>query len=120
MKNYLVLAAAAVVLSASALPALAAPQTLTGEVISLNCYSQNKRNVGKVGHLCALGDVKWEGNPPALLTADGKVYQIAGPIVLDNNAHVAPFLGRQVTITGEVSEYLGLSIIKTSEITPKD
>ncbi len=120
MKNYFVLAAAAAIVTGSALPALAAPQTLTGEVISLNCYSQNKRNVGKVGYLCALGDVKWEGNPPALLTADGKVYQIAGPVVSDNNARVAPLLGHQVTITGEVSEYLGLSIIKTGEITPKD
>ena len=38
----------------------------------------------------APGRVKWEGQPVGLLTADGKLYQLAGPIVADNNAKLAP------------------------------
>jgi hypothetical protein len=101
------------------LPALAETQTVAGEVISLNCYVQNKRNVGKVGHLCAVADVKWDGNPPALLTADGKVYMLTGAVVAGNNAKIVPYLGQQVTVSGEVSEHLGLSILTANDLTAK-
>jgi hypothetical protein len=89
---------------ASAAPAFAATQTVTGEVISLSCYFQNKANIGTAGMVCALATVKYEGNPVGLLTADGKVYQLAGGLVATNNAKMVPFLSHTVTITGDVSE----------------
>jgi hypothetical protein len=87
-----------------ATPAFAKTDTVTGEVISLSCYFQNKANVGRAGMVCANATVKYEGNPVGLLTADGKVYQLAGGLVANNNAKMVPFLGHTVTITGDVTE----------------
>jgi hypothetical protein len=84
--------------------AFAKTDTVTGEVISLSCYFQNKANVGNAGMVCALATVKYEGNPVGLLTADGTVYQLAGGLVANNNAKMVPYLSHTVTITGDVSE----------------
>jgi hypothetical protein len=96
-----------VCIGASAAPAFATTETVTGEVISLSCYFQNKANVGAAGMVCAIATVKYEGNPVGLLTSDGKVYQLAGALVANNNAKMVPFLGHTVTITGDVSEARG-------------
>jgi hypothetical protein len=98
---------AACVLGA-AMPMLAAPETITGEVISLSCYMNDKTKIGRKGYTCALATVKWEGNPAGLLTADGKVYQIAGGLTANNNEKLWPILGHTVTITGETSQTPGM------------
>ena len=95
--------------------AFAKTETVTGEVISLSCYFQNKANVGKAGMICAIATVKYEGNPAGILTADGKVYQLAGGLVANNNAKVVPLLGLTVTVTGEVSERGGTTTMTTDE-----
>jgi hypothetical protein len=92
-----------------------APQTLTGQVISLSCYFQDKTKIGEAGLLCALATVKYEGNPAGLLTSDGKVYQIAGGLVADNNAKVVPLLGHTVRINGDVSEARGHMMMITAD-----
>jgi hypothetical protein len=97
-------------------PAFAATETVTGEVVSLSCYFQNKKNVGKAGLLCAEATVKYEGNPVGLVTADGKVYQLAGALVADNNARVVPLLSHIVTVTGEVSRKAGVMVISADEV----
>src|SRR5260370_42322388 len=71
----------------------AAPVTVTGQVIDLYCYSRDNKATGmdhRDGRECALACIKWEGQPVGLLTADGKVYQLAGAVVAGNNAKVAP------------------------------
>ena len=98
-----------------AAPLFAATETVTGEVISLSCYFQNKKNVGKAGLLCALATVKYEGNPAGLLTADGKVYQLAGGLVANNNAKAVPLLSHTVTVTGDVSEKAGVTVISADD-----
>src|SRR5215467_4218470 len=99
----------------AAAPVLAATETVTGEVVSLSCYFQNKKNVGKAGLLCALATVKYEANPVGLVTADGKVYQLAGGLVANNNAKVVPLLSHTVTVTGEVSKKAGMMMITADE-----
>ena len=98
-----------------AAPAIAATETVTGEVVSLSCYFQNKKNVGKAGLLCAQATVKYEANPVGLVTADGKVYQLAGGLVANNNARVVPLLSHKVTVTGEVSKKAGILVISADE-----
>ena len=93
----------------------AATETVTGEVVSLSCYFQNKKNVGKAGLLCAQATVKYESNPVGLVTADGKVYQLAGGLVANNNAKVVPLLSHTVTVTGEVSKKAGIMVISSDE-----
>src|SRR6267142_1174109 len=95
-------------IGAWAAPVFAKTETVTGEVISLPCYYENKKNIGKAGLLCALATVKYEGNPPGLLTADGKVYQLAGGLVANNNAKAVPLLSHTVTVTGDVYEKAGM------------
>jgi hypothetical protein len=101
--------------AAWAAPAFAKTETVTGEVISLSCYFQNKANVGTAGMICAIATVKWEGNPAGLLTAAGKVYQLAGGLVAKNNAKVVPLLGHTVTVTGDVYEKNGMTMIAADD-----
>ena len=65
--------------------------------------------------LCALATVKWEGNPAGLLTTDGKVYQIAGGLIANNNEKLWPLLGHTVTITGDVSKKDSMPTITADE-----
>jgi hypothetical protein len=90
-------------------------RTLTGEVVSISCYLHDKANVGRRGYVCALATVKWEGNPAGLLTADGKLYQIAGGLAAAGNAKLVPFLSRRVTITGSVFERSGMTMLEADE-----
>jgi hypothetical protein len=92
----------------------ATTETISGEVISLSCYFQNPANVGPAGAVCAWATVKYEGNPVGILTADKKVYQLAGGLVANNNARMVPFLGKTVTITGDVTESRGHVMMLTA------
>ncbi len=115
MRKVLALLIVGLGIGASTEPAFAKAETVTGEVISVSCYFQNKANVGAAGMVCAIATVKYEGNPAGLLTSDGKVYQIAGGLVANNNAKVIPLLGHTVTITGEVSEKNHMMVITADE-----
>jgi hypothetical protein len=103
MRKHVVALMSAVCIVTAALPLLAAPDTITGEVISLSCYFNDKTDIGRKGYTCALATVKWEGNPAGILTADGKVYQITGGLTANNNEKLWSLLGHTVTITGEAS-----------------
>lgn len=103
MHGYLAAVLGASFVLATAAPLIAAPETITGEVISLSCYTNDKTEVGRKGYTCALATIKWEGNPAGLLTADGKVYQITGGLTANNNEKLWPLIGHTVTISGEVS-----------------
>jgi hypothetical protein len=70
-----------------------------------------------VGRECAWACVKWWGQPVGLLTADGKLYQLAGGLVADNNAKIAPHVTHTVTIRGEVSEKDGMLMLTASDLT---
>ena len=115
MRKFLAGLIVAICLSSSVLPAFADPQTITGDVVSLSCYYQNKKNIGKAGMLCANATVKYEGNPVGFVTEDGKVYQFAGGLVANNNAKSIPLLGHTVTITGNVYEEAGMAMISADD-----
>ena len=55
---------------------------------------------------CAIACAK-EGQPLALLTADGKVYQIAGGLAADKNAKLIPHISHTVSITGDTMDHGG-------------
>jgi hypothetical protein len=100
-------------------PALAAPETVTGQVIDLVCYTRNKANTG-LNHdrakACAQACVKWEGQPAGLLTRDGKVYQIVGDLAANNNARIVPYLSETVSITGDVATRDGMMTIAGRDV----
>jgi hypothetical protein len=121
MRKYLP-GAALIVLAVLASPArmAAKTETITGKVIDLYCYSRDNKATGmdhRDGKECALACVKWEGQPVGLLTADGKVYQLAGDLVAHNNAKVVPHLTHTVTVTGDVVDRDGIMTITASDLT---
>ena len=93
--------------------------TVTGRVVCLVCYARNKANTGHdhdEGFACDRACVKWEGNPAALVTADGKVYQFAGGVVANNNEKISEYLAETVTVTGKIYEKDGMSLIATDNV----
>lgn len=86
-------------------PAFAKTETVTGQLVDLACYTQDKANTGNehkgMGATCAEGCAK-KGMPVALLTSDGKVYQVAGDLAAEKNAKLVPHIAHTVEITGDV------------------
>lgn len=114
------IAIVALMVAASAPPAFARTETVTGQVIDLACYMLDKGNTGNThrarGYTCAQACAK-EGFQVALLTADGKVYEITGDLAANKNARLAPHMGHTVTVTGDVSEKEGTRLIASGELT---
>ena len=106
------LAVAAFVVALGA-PAFAKAETVKGQVVDMSCYNADKSNTG-VDHKmpkgdtkdCAIGCAK-AGQPLALLTSDGKVYQIAGGLAADKNAKLIAHISHTVEVTGDVMDHGG-------------
>jgi hypothetical protein len=103
------LAAITAISFAAALAApLAAATTVKGQLVDEGCGlttvagSKDAKAAVPVDE-CALDCAK-RGEPVALVTADGKVYRIAGGLAAEKNAKLIAHMGHTVEITGEVSE----------------
>jgi hypothetical protein len=97
----------------------AGTRTVTGQVVCLVCYARNNANTGvdhDSGRMCAHACIKWEGNPAGLVAADRKVYQLAGGVVANNNAKVLPHIAHTVSVTGDVYEKDGMTMIRADEL----
>ena len=112
--------------AALALPALAATETVKGQLIDASCYKDNKANIyadhempngEPVAKGCAAMCAK-AGQPVALLTPAGKVYTVTGAFAADNNAKLVPYLTQTVTLTGEVTETAGTATIAATDLKP--
>jgi hypothetical protein len=104
--------AAAALFVGLTVPAFAATETVTGKIVDMGCYNKDKSNTG-VDHKmpkdtkdCAIACAK-DGQPLALLTADGKVYQISGGLAADKNAKLIAHVSHTVSITGDVMDHGG-------------
>jgi hypothetical protein len=99
--------------------AAAETRTVTGQVVCLVCYARNKANIGAdhdSGRMCAQACVKWEGNPAGIIDANGKVYQLTGAVAANNNARVLPHVARRASVTGEVYEKDGMTMIRADDM----
>src|SRR5262245_61088546 len=95
--------------------------TVKGQVVAEGC---SLREMGPEGGnhekaeemaQCAVDCAK-RGEPVALLTADGKVYRIAGGLAANNNAKLIPHMNHTVEITGDVTEKDGNVQIVANEL----
>src|SRR5262245_38048536 len=97
----------------------AATETVTGKLVDLACYSLNKEETGNTHRggalICAQACAR-EGFAVGLLTSAGKVYQVAGGLAGDENAKLVPHMSHTVTITGEVSEKDGMTMITAADL----
>jgi hypothetical protein len=89
-------------------PAQAKVETVKGQLIDQGCYKMNKANTGErhnmpkgpvenCATICAKG-----GHAVALLTSDGKVYEITGDLAADKNAKLVAHMTHTVEVTGDV------------------
>jgi hypothetical protein len=105
------------ILAASA--AFAQNQTVTGQLIDLGCYSQDKANTGNEhknrGLVCAQACAR-EGFPVGLLTSDGKVYEVTGQVATKSNAWLVPYMGKTVTLVGEIGDRNGRPAISANQL----
>jgi hypothetical protein len=102
--------------------AFAATETVKGQVVDQSCYKMDKSNTG-VDHKMPKGDTKdcavacaKMGRPLALLTSDGKVYEIQGGLAADKNAKLIPHVAHTVEVTGDVAEKDGKMTITSDSL----
>ena len=103
-------------------PLFAVPETITGRIVDEDCYRKDKANSGlnhkmpaavtRCAEICAK-----KGQPLALLTRDGRIFTLAGPLIANKNANVIPHLGHIVRVTGEVTTKAGKMTVATSALT---
>lgn len=119
MKHILTGLTAAAFVAVLAMPAFAKTETVTGQLVDTACYSKDKANTGNehkgMGATCAQDCAK-KGTPVALLTSDGKVYQVTGGLAADNNAKLVPHMSHTMEITGDVTEKDGKTMIAANDI----
>jgi hypothetical protein len=104
-------------------PAFAATETVKGKIVDQACYTKDmKANAGK-DHKMPSGDVTdcatacaKKGAPLALLTEDGKLYQITGGLAADMNAKLIPHISHTVEVTGDVTEKEGKKMIASADL----
>jgi len=108
-KMFAGLAVAAFVLALGA-PAFAKDVTVKGQIIDQSCYKMDKSNTGNDHKMpkgdtkdCAIGCAK-AGRPLAILTSDGKVYEITGGLAAEKNAKLIAHISHIVEVTGDVTE----------------
>jgi hypothetical protein len=120
-KMFIGMTVAAFLVAAGA-PAFAKEETVKGKVVDMSCYNADKSNTG-VDHKmpkgdtkdCALGCAK-AGQPMALLTSDGKVYEIAGGLAADKNAKLIAHISHTVEVTGDVMDHGGKMMISADSL----
>jgi hypothetical protein len=87
-------------------PAFAADTTVKGQIVDQACYKKDKANTTKDhGAMtdCAVTCAK-KGAAMAVVTEDGKIYQLGGKLAADNNAMLIPHISHTVEVTGDVTE----------------
>jgi hypothetical protein len=109
-------------LAALAAPAMAKTETVKGQIVDMGCYNMDKSNTGMDHKMpkgdtkdCALGCAK-AGQPMAILTSDGKVYQLSGGLAADKNAKIIPHIGHTVEVTGDVMDHGGKMMITADSL----
>ena len=101
MRNVLSVLAVAALIAGTASTVFAKTETVKGQLVDQECYQREKKVDDD--SVCAVQCAK-SGKPVALLTADGKVYEVTGSLAANKNARLAEHMLHTVEITGNVSE----------------
>ena len=102
-------------------PAFAKEETVKGQIVDMGCYTMDKSNT-TVDHKmpketkdCAIACAKG-GKPMALLTSDGKVYEIGGGLAAEKNAKLIAHISHTVEVTGDVMDHGGKMMISADSL----
>ena len=107
---------------ALAAPAFAKTETVKGRIVDMSCYTKDKANNAGKDHKmpadtadCAAACAK-KGAPMAILTDDGKLYQLTGGLAAEKNAKIVPHVAHVVEVTGDVTEKDGKMMISSDAL----
>ena len=121
-RMFAVLIAVAFVVAFSA-PAFAKTETVKGQIVDVSCYNMDKANNAGKDHKMPKGDTAdcaaacaKAGRPMAILTDDGKVYELTGGLAADKNAKIVPHITHTVEVTGDVTEKDGKMLIAADSL----
>jgi len=113
-------AAAACVITLSG-TAFAKTDTIKGQIVDSACYKMDKSNTG-ADHKMPKGDAKEcaiqcakNGNQMAILTSDGKLYELAGGLTANKNEKIVAHVGHTVEVTGDVMDHGGGRMMITAD-----
>lgn len=121
MRRMFAAATAAAFVLALGAPLMAKTETVKGKIVDVGCYKMDKSNTGNTHKMpkemadCAVMCAK-EGKPMALLTDDGKVYELTGGLAADKNAKIIPHISHTVEVTGDVTEKDGKMMISADAL----
>src|SRR5438876_5416676 len=89
--------------------ASASVETVKGQLVDQACFKADKTNTGEKHKMggkdmegCATACAKM-GMPVALVTSDGKVYQVTGDLASKKNEKLVAHMTHTVELTGDVS-----------------
>lgn len=114
MRRFITVLSAAGFVAAVSTGVFAESTTIKGEVIDVQCHAKKAGNVGADHENCAMSCAK-RGGKMGVLTDSG-VYVLSGEYTAENNKRLLPFVAKQVSVTGEVSEQDGQKIITATKI----
>lgn len=118
MRRVLTVISGAAFVAALATPLFAESKTIKGEVIDVQCHAKKAENTGADHENCALSCAK-RGAKMGVMTSDG-IYILAGDYTAENNKKLLPYVAKQVTVTGDVTEQDGQKTITATKIETKD
>jgi hypothetical protein len=101
MRRFLAGAAAVAFVASFSVPLFAKTETIKGQLVDQECYLMEKKV--EADSSCAVSCAK-SGKPVALLTSDGKVYEVTGGLAANKNAKLTAHMLHTVEITGDVTE----------------
>ena len=101
MRRFLAGAAAVGFVASFSVLLFAKTETIKGQLVDQECYLMEKKV--ETDSTCAVQCAK-SGKPVALLTSDGKVYEVTGALAANKNAKLTDHMLHTVEITGDVTE----------------
>lgn len=101
MRRFLAGAAAVGFVASFSVLLFAKTETIKGQLVDQECYLMEKKV--ETDSTCAVQCAK-SGKPVALLTSDGKVYEVTGGLAANKNAKLTDHMLHTVEITGDVTE----------------
>ena len=104
MRRFLAGAAAVAFVASFSVQLFAKTETIKGQLVDQECYLMEKKV--ETDSACAIQCAK-SGKPVALLTSDGKVYEVTGGLAANKNAKLTEHMLHTVEITGDVTEKSG-------------
>jgi hypothetical protein len=97
----------------------ALPTQVSGQLIDLSCYSENKDNIGNhhinKGLTCAQACAR-EDFEVGLLAQHGTIYHVHGGLAANSNAKLIPHMSKLVTVTGYLSKENGQNVIASDDL----